>query len=60
MITIQKGETKMKINFKIQLPKSVSRVIDNRAKQQSKGITIDRKRLRELREKQEGLGMRMG
>ena len=37
-----------------------SRVIDNRAKQQSKGITIDRKRLRELREKQEGLGMRMG
>ena len=44
----------------LNLFRHASRVIDNRAKQQSKGITIDRKRLRELREKQEGLGMRMG
>ncbi len=44
----------------LNLFRHASRVIDNRAKEQVKGGRIDRKRLRELREKQEALGMRMG
>ena len=44
----------------LNLFRHVSHVIDNRAREQVKGGRIDRKRLRELREKQEGLGMRMG
>ena len=44
----------------LNLFRHVSPVIDNRAREQVKGGRIDRKRLRELREKQEGLGMRMG
>lgn len=44
----------------LNLLRYASRVIGNRAKQQSKGAGIDRKRLKELREKKEGLGLRMG